>query len=264
MKKDKIYEYKRAFFGNVRAMIQDCDVAIEVADARNLEGTRIKKLDKMFASKVIIAATKSDISQRHVQPSVDMMPVIEFSSRGGRGRENVMAALEAKRDAINARRKRAGKLPQREIRICVFGIPNVGKSSLINVLSKRHGAVTGFKAGVTKSVQWIKLAPGFLLYDTPGIVNLEEPMEQLALKSALDVERLADPEEVALGLISKCIASPNASLFSAYNIPKSESPDGILSSFAIRRGLLQKGGGPNIKEASKVLIREYQKGKFSI
>lgn len=262
MAKDRIYEFKRAFFGKVRKMLLECDIAIEVADARNIQGTRVRKLDRPFASKVLIAAAKSDIAQGPFPPSVDHMSVIPFSSRTNSGKERILAALQKRRSQINERRIRAGKQPLPEIRICVFGIPNVGKSSLINALSGKHAARTGFKAGVTKSVQWITIGKGLLLYDTPGIVNLEESEEQLALKSSLDVEKLADPEDAALSLISRILSSKSDSLFKLYSIPHSSNPEQILESMAKRRGLLLKGGEPNMREAAKVLIREYQKGRF--
>ncbi len=263
MPKEKIFEFKRAIFGKVRKMLLECDAAIEVADARNIAGTRIKKLDRPFASKVIIAAAKCDLAPGPFPKYSDRIPVIPFSSRTKRGKEELLAALRGRRDQMNQSRILHGKQPLPEIRACVFGIPNVGKSSLINVISNRKGAKTGFKAGVTTNVQWISLGGGILLYDTPGVINLEENDEQLALKASLDVEKLSDPQEAALILIARCLSSKNPTLFSHFGIAHSTDPDSILESIARKRGLLLKKGEPNISEASKIIVREYQKGKFS-
>jgi ribosome biogenesis GTPase A len=257
-------EYKRAFFGRVRKMLIECDIALEVVDARDISGTRVRKLDVAFADKVIIVAAKSDIFHGTLPTHADSIPIIAFSSRVGKGVRRVLQALDDKKAAIDARRKKHGKLPMVQMKVGVFGIPNVGKSTLINVLSGRHGARTGFKAGVTVGPQWMTLRNGFLLCDTPGVVPLHAGDEGLALKAALDVEKLHDPEETALRLIDAAISSKNPSIFAAYGISEYENANDALEAIAKRRGMLLAGGELNLKEASKVIIREYQKGKFEI
>ena len=108
------------------------------------------------------------------------------------------------------------------------------------------------------------LRNGFLLCDTPGVVPLHAGDEGLALKAALDVEKLSDTEETALRLISAAIRAKNPSIFSVYSIPECENADDALAQIARRRGMLLSCGELNIKEAAKVIIRGYQKGKFSI
>jgi ribosome biogenesis GTPase A len=246
-------DMRKVFYAKVLRLLKFCDLAIEVTDARDIEGTRVTKLDRHFRNKVIIVAAKSDmVPGGNERPnSLERMPLIYFSSRTREGLADIFREIRA--------RGKEKKLE--EVRVLVFGIPNVGKSSLINVMRGRHSAVTGFRPGITRGPQWVKIQSGILLLDTPGVVDLKETREALALKAAFDVDGLPDPEKLALDLIEKFSKKGNEKLFENYGIAAQEGQDPLVS-LAKKRGLLLKGGEPNTFEAAKIIIRDFQKGKF--
>ena len=98
--------------------------------------------------------------------------------------------------------------------------------------------------------------------DTPGIIQRRETSGSLALKTALSVEKVDDPELAAYEIIKRSLKSGN--LFSYYGIPRSSNPETVLEMIAEKRKLLLKRGEPNTIEAAKILIREYQKGKIRL
>jgi ribosome biogenesis GTPase A len=242
---------KRKYYSQLIELMRKADVAVEVVDARFINETRIEKLEGRFGNKIIIAACKSDlIPKERREPGY-----IYFSTRTRDGiKEILQKAVEVGKKNPFRRTK--------EVKMVIFGIPNVGKSSLINALRKKYSAVTGFRAGLTHGPQWIRVSPELMLCDTAGVVDLHETEESMAMKSALDVTELKRPEQISAKLISKAGALPRNPIFKYYGIEKAEDAEDTLIQIAKKRGLLGKGGEPNIHEAAKMLLRDYQKGKF--
>jgi ribosome biogenesis GTPase A len=245
---------RKKSFAQVLRVLKGCHLAIEVVDARDIEGTRVTKLDRQFRSKVFIVASKSDMVQAKGTGTLERMPVVFFSARTRAGLEEIFSVI----------RSRAREKALLEIKVAVFGIPNVGKSSLINLLRGKHSSKTGFRPGITRGPQWVRIRSGILLLDTPGVVSLKETRNELALKSAVEAEALKDPELVAEGLIAKFSEEQNDSLLMHYSAKASEDPFEVLVEIAQNKGLLMKGGESNTYEAAKVVIRDFQKGKFTL
>ncbi len=247
---------RKVFFAQILRLLKRCDVAIEVVDARDPQGTRVTKLDRHFRSKVMIVATKADLIREspRLPAFLEGMPLVYFSSRTREGLEDIFRLIRSW--------ARAKELE--EAKVAVFGIPNVGKSSLINVMRGKHSALTGFRVGITRGPQWVKISSGILLLDTAGVVDLKQTREELVLKAAFSVDNLPNPERLALELIEKFLKKKEDSIFKNYKIEKSDDSEKVLESVAKRRGILLKGGEPNIKETAKVVLRDFQKGKFSI
>ncbi len=242
---------KRKYYSQLVELLRKADVAVEVVDSRFTEETRIKKLENRFGKKLLIAASKSDlIPKERRKPGY-----IYFSSRTREGINEILAkASEIGRNNPYRRTK--------ETKMVIFGMPNVGKSSLINAILKKYAAVTGFRAGLTHGPQWIRLSEDMMLCDTAGVVDLRENEESMALKSALDVTELKRPEQIAAKLISKSMEGSKNLLFMFYGITSAEDAEDVLIQIAKKRGLLGKGGVPLVNEAAKMLLRDYQKGKF--
>ncbi len=247
-------DFRKRTFSQVYRLLRRCDLAIEVVDARDIEGTRMRNLDREFRSKVILVASKADLASKksREQNSLEGEQVIFFSSRTRGGLDEIFKE-------IRARQKKRGL---KFVKLVIFGIPNVGKSSLINAIRGKHTVATGFRSGITRGPQWIKVKDDILLLDTPGVVGLTATADELVLNAAIDVEKLKDPERVAIKLIEKFAESGNDSLLFNYGVENTSDSLDILSSIAMKRGMLLKGGEPNIFEAAKVVLRDFQKGKF--
>jgi ribosome biogenesis GTPase A len=143
-----------------------------------------------------------------------------------------------------------GRGPQRAI---VIGLPNTGKSSLINGLAKRTAAKTENKAGVTRQLRWIRANAELEVMDTPGILVPKIPTEEaqwmLAITGALPRERY-DPEDVV----------GRFALWAQANVPKLDVPD--LERFARQRGFVRKGDEIDAHNAAGAYLRAFGEGKF--
>jgi ribosome biogenesis GTPase A len=149
------------------------------------------------------------------------------------------------------------------MRVLICGIPNVGKSTLINTLKGKKAAKTGDEAGVTKLEQRITLADDFYLYDTPGVlwprIIVEKSGYNLAASGAIGVNAF-DDEEVALELLNYLIAHYPQALTNRYKIENvSEHTDeSMLEAIARYRGAIQSGGRVNTTKASEIVIHDFR------
>lgn len=151
------------------------------------------------------------------------------------------------------------------IRAMVVGVPNSGKSTLVNNLCGRTKALVGNKAGVTRGKQWLTVANGFQILDTPGTLypNLENQnvAKKLAYLGSIRDEIL-DKNELACDFILEIRKSyPNA-IASRYNIDETGMPYEVLEKIATSRKFLLKGGEVDYDRASISLIDDFRKGKL--
>lgn len=247
-------------WAHVSRLLREMPILLEVVDSRGIDETRITRLETGFKDKLIIAATKSDMLKKWPKDYKikNRIPVIHVSSKSRKGLDNLRAEIEARVKPKLERR------PNVVVEILAFGIPNVGKSSLLNALVKKKIAKTGFRSGVTRGVQWIALDPYVRFVDAPGLIDIALKKEQLAMFAGVDAEKIKNPERLANEIIHKFLIKKENSLFTHFKIDKSINPEKVLESIAIKRGKLLKGGEPNVIEAAKIVIREWQKGKFSL
>ena len=161
-------------------------------------------------------------------------------------------------------RDRARGIKNRPVRIMVAGIPNVGKSTLINSLAGRASTKTGDKPGVTKGLQWIRLSAGMELMDTPGILwprfDDEATGVRLALMGAISEDVLPLEELAARGIVFLKENYPGV-LEARYGLTAAE-PHEILEEIARNQGFLQKGSQPDPAAAARRLLNDWQAGKL--
>ena len=149
------------------------------------------------------------------------------------------------------------------MRVLICGIPNVGKSTLINTLKGKRAAKTGDEAGITKTEQRIALADDFYLYDTPGVlwprIIVEQSGFNLAASGAIGVNAF-DEETVALELLNYLIAQYPNTLATRYKIDDvaQYTDEEMLEAIGRQRGAVQSGGRINHTKAAHIVIHDFR------
>jgi ribosome biogenesis GTPase A len=149
------------------------------------------------------------------------------------------------------------------MRVLICGIPNVGKSTLINTLKGKRAAKTGDEAGITKTEQRIALADDFYLYDTPGVlwprIIVEQSGFNLAASGAIGVNAF-DEETVALELLHYLIPHYPKALHQRYNIDDvaSHTDETLLEAIGRVRGAMQSGGRVNTTKTAHLVIHDFR------
>jgi ribosome biogenesis GTPase A len=254
------------------------DVAIELLDARLPVSSRNPMIAEILGAKPrLVLLNKSDMAdpavterwvERLAEESVKVLPI--DASAGTNVREILPRAKELMAAKYEAWRKKG--MEPRPIRTLIVGIPNVGKSTLINRLAGRAVAATGDRPGVTKGQQWIKFGKEMDLLDTPGILwpKFDDPKVgfKLAATGAIRDEIL-NSEDVAFYL-AKYLAVHYPGVFQErYGIEKlPEDLDNphevveLLEAIGKRRGAIMSGGKINLKKASDVFLHDLRTDKL--
>ena len=156
-----------------------------------------------------------------------------------------------------------GRLP-RPVRVMVMGMPNVGKSSMINRLVKHTKTKVASKPGVTRSVQWVRINPKVELLDTPGIIPTKfEDQNNAFMIAAVDMvgEKAYETEEVANMLIEKLWKIAPESMKEYYKLPELTSVP-KLEEIAIARNLVVSGGEPDTLRCAQKVLSDFRTGKI--
>ncbi|RZJ08546.1 MAG: ribosome biogenesis GTPase YlqF [Rubrivivax sp.] len=149
------------------------------------------------------------------------------------------------------------------LRVLICGIPNVGKSTLINTLVGKRAAKTGDEPGITKVEQKIVLENGFYLFDTPGMmwprISLEQSGYHLAASGAIG-RNAFDEEEVALELIATLKRRYPERLQQRYGLAELGPDDAVLEAIGVKRGAKIRGGAVQMHKAAEALLVDYRQG----
>lgn len=257
----------------VSEQLKKVDVVFELVDARIPYSSRNPMIDDVIKQKprVVILNKKDMTNLKELEKweiyfkNEGFYPVA-VDAKHGKNLKNVeVEAIKATQEKFD--REKAKGLKPRAIRAMIVGIPNVGKSTLINKLAKRSIAETGNKPGVTKQQQWIKVGKSLQLLDTPGILwpkfEDEEVGKKLSLTGAIK-DSIVHLDEVAIYGLNFMIKHDVSALKRHYNIDTHEDAE-ILDWFdAIgrRRGLLQKGNEVDYESVIELIINDMRNTKI--
>ena len=154
----------------------------------------------------------------------------------------------------------------RPIRLMIVGIPNVGKSSIINRLAGKKSAKTGDRPGVTKGKQWIRLRGNMELLDTPGILWPKFEDEEVALNLAFTgaiKDEIMDTETLAYRLVQRLYNKYETNFVERYNIDRNiEDPLEVMNAIAINRGCILSKKEIDYDRVSNLILDEFRAGKL--
>ena len=249
------------------------DAVCEVIDARIPFSSRNPDLDEMTNGKPrLIILNRADQADPGATKQWRSMfkkngaAVLETDCKSGKGVGGFNAAIRAllaDRLAYYASRGQAG----RQLRAMVVGIPNVGKSSLINRVANRKATATSDKPGVTRGKQWITLDSGLELLDTPGVLwpkfDDRAVAENLAFTGAIRDE-VMDIETLGARFMVRMSEHYPEYLANRYKVDAGAGADGfdLLAQAAKNRGFLISGGDYDLGRMAIVLLDEFRGGKL--
>lgn len=255
----------------MQQVLKIADVAVEVVDARAPMSTRNLDLDKLLCQKPrVIILNKEDLADNNATKQWQQYfteqgwIAVSFCAKRQGGRDKLMAAMQkAAQPLID---KWAQKGAKKMVRVMITGIPNVGKSSVINCLSGGQRAKTGATPGVTRGKQWVRLSGTMELLDTPGILwpklSDEQGAKRLAFVNAIRDEVL-EKDEIAMALVENLSYAAPKAIQTRFQVETAEkTPEEILEGIGRRRGFIVKGGEVDTEKAAVVLIDEFRSGKL--
>ncbi len=247
----------------IEERIKDIDVVIEMLDARLPGSSANPMLAQLIQGKPgLKVLSKQDLADStRTQLWLDhynAMPNVRAIGLD----TSMVSPAKALIDACHQLAPNRGGMAK-PMRVLICGIPNVGKSTLINTLKGKRAAKTGDEAGVTKLEQRITLADDFYLYDTPGVlwprIIVEKSGYNLAASGAIGVNAF-DDEEVALELLHYLIANYPEALKARYKVQNvaEHTDETLLEAIARYRGAIQSGGRVNTTKASEIVIHDFR------
>lgn len=259
--------HRKEFPKIMEEVIKNSDVVIEVLDARFVDETRNVEVEREIKRKgkgIIYVLNKADLIDddkikevKEILELKNLKPYIFISCKERRGK------IDLKR-IIKIQVKKYVE-EDRKVQVGVIGYPNTGKSSLINYLTGRGSARTSAKAGFTKGIQKIKIAPGIVVLDTPGVIPRafysaieSEKVARHAKLGARTYSEVKNPEFA----ITRLMRNYPGVLEKHYGINADGDSDILIEKLGRKNNFLIKGGEVDSDRTSRFILKEWQEGKI--
>ena len=266
-----------------RQIIEDLkliDVVIELLDARIPVSSVNPDISEITKNKKrIILLNKCDLADE-IQNNKWLqyyknkgIPTVLVDSNSGKGIEQVLREINKVMQEdlqIASNKGRIGK----NIRVMIVGIPNVGKSSFINRISKKTSATVGNKPGVTKQKQWIRIANNIELLDTPGVLWPKFESEEVGLNLAYTgsiKDEIIEKTEIAYQLLRVLYKNYKNQLLERYKILDFTEQNGeeerktilrLMDKIGEKRGAIISGGRIDLEKVANIVIEDFRSGKI--
>jgi len=247
------------FWPVVLNVLRNSDVVLLLVDARMPEISRnseiISKVKAMKKKRLILVFNKSDLvggneiaklkKQYH-----DAFFISSLKKKSVRGLKKTLENM-----AENWNRP--------SLRIGLVGYPNVGKSTLINLLAPSAHAKVSSVSGTTKKTQWVRNGR-LRIMDSPGVIPFGDRKVQVGMVAAKDPHKIKNPEKVAMRVIEFLEKRGGRVLEKFYGVPKQEDAYALFDVIAKKRGYLVKGGEIDENRTAIAIISDWQKGKIRL
>ena len=259
------------------------DIVIELLDARipiSSQNPNIAEITK--GKKKIIVLNKSDLAdEKENQKWIEYFKkqgirAVLTDSNTGKGIKEFVKSIEEEMQIEKEKQAEKGRIG-RKIKAMILGIPNVGKSSLINRIAKKTSAGVGNKPGVTKQKQWIRVNEKIELLDTPGVLWPKFESEEVALHLAFTgtiKEEILDRVEIAYQLTKFLLQNEREMLCNRYKLdikkveeilnrtetPENENIYEIMLEIGKKRGCIISGGNIDDEKTARIILDEFKNG----
>ena len=256
------------------------DIVLEICDARipfSSQNPDIKEITKN--KKKIIVLNKSDLAdEKETTKWISYfknqgMNAIATDSNTGKGIRECLQIINKIMEEDIKKAAEKGRI-NKNIRIMIVGIPNVGKSSFINRMINKKSAIVGNRPGVTKQKQWVKVSNNIELLDTPGVLWPKFEDEEVALKLAYTgsiKDELLEPTEVAYKLLDFLFKNYKMKLLSRYKLTEQEIDSiinnrdvtlDVMNLIAKKRGAIISGGEIDYEKVAFIILNDFRTSKI--
>ena len=261
------------------------DVVVEILDARIPISSRNPDIENWIQNKSkLIVLNKSDLAREEETKKwiqyfkQQKIEAVAINANSGEGINQAIKKIEEIYQASQEKFENKGRVGK-SIRVMILGIPNVGKSSFINRISKKNSATVGNKPGVTRQKQWIRINQNIELLDTPGVLWPKFEKEEVALNLAYTgtiKDDVLEAIEIGFSLLKTLVKYYKDNLMERYKLNKTEFDDilnnndleenekilDIMHLIGKKRGAIISGGNVDEEKTAKIILEDFRSGKL--